>query len=109
MADSHPLHKITVNAAIKGRFAAIPFVFRTRGDFLTAHPPLANQWRTLVNAWLLLILAGMLETGWAVGLKYTAGFTKLWPSVWTATAMVASMWLLAVAVRELPVGTAYPV
>jgi quaternary ammonium compound-resistance protein SugE len=62
-----------------------------------------------VNAWLLLFLAGLLETGWAVGLKYSEGFTKLWPSVFTAVAMAASFYLLAVAVRTLPLGTAYAV
>ncbi|WP_153558775.1 DMT family transporter [Roseimaritima sediminicola] len=61
------------------------------------------------KAWLLLVAAGMLETGWAVGLKYTAGFTRLWPSLWTGLAMAASMFLLAVAIKKLPIGTAYPV
>ncbi len=60
-------------------------------------------------AWLYLLVAGLLEVGWAVGLKYTEGFTRLWPSVWTGAAMIASMFLLAVAVRELPIGTAYAV
>jgi quaternary ammonium compound-resistance protein SugE len=60
-------------------------------------------------AWALLIVAGLLEVGWAVGLKYTHGFSRLWPSVWTIGAMVASLWLLAVAVKTLPVGTAYSV
>ena len=60
-------------------------------------------------AWLYLGAAGLLEIGWAIGLKYTQGFTKLWPSVWTISAMVVSMWLLAVAVRTIPVGTGYAV
>jgi quaternary ammonium compound-resistance protein SugE len=60
-------------------------------------------------AWLILIVAGLLETGWAIGLKYTDGFTRFWPSVWTGLAMVASMYLLAVAARTLPIGTAYAV
>ena len=60
-------------------------------------------------AWTLLLLAALLEIGWAIGLKYTAGFTRLWPSVWTALAMVASMGLLAAAARSLPIGTAYAV
>jgi quaternary ammonium compound-resistance protein SugE len=59
--------------------------------------------------WLLLVVAGVLEVGWAIGLKYTHGFTRLWPSVWTAAAMVASMTLLGIAMRELPAGTAYAV
>jgi quaternary ammonium compound-resistance protein SugE len=60
-------------------------------------------------AWVVLVLAGVLEIGWAIGLKYTDGFTRLWPTVATLSAMIASMTLLGLAVRELPVGTAYAV
>jgi quaternary ammonium compound-resistance protein SugE len=60
-------------------------------------------------AWALLVAAGILEIGWAIGLKYTDGFTRLWPSVWTISAMAVSMYLLAVAARTLPIGTAYAV
>jgi quaternary ammonium compound-resistance protein SugE len=60
-------------------------------------------------AWLLLVLAGGLEIGWAIGLKYTDGFTRLVPTIATLAAMVASMTLLGLAVRVLPVGTAYAV
>lgn len=60
-------------------------------------------------AWVILAFAGILEIGWAVGLKYTAGFTRFWPSVGTITAMAASMGLLGVAVKTLPIGTAYAV
>src|SRR5262245_30437480 len=60
-------------------------------------------------AWIVLVVAGLLEMGWAVGLKYTQGFTKLWPSVFTIVAIIASMYLLAVAARTLPIGTAYAV
>lgn len=60
-------------------------------------------------AWTLLFIAGLLEIGWAIGLKYTDGFTRLVPSVLTISAMVASMYLLAVAARDLPIGTAYTV
>lgn len=60
-------------------------------------------------AWLLLVVAGVLEVGWAIGLKYTEGFTRLWPTVGTVTAMVLSVALLGVAMRTLPVGTAYAV
>lgn len=60
-------------------------------------------------AWTLLIIAGLFEIGWAIGLKYTEGFTRLWPSVWTVTAMVISVYLLAIAVRTLPIGTGYAV
>lgn len=60
-------------------------------------------------AWLLLMAAGVLEIGWAVGLKYTAGFTKPIPTALTILAMVASLGLLGLAIRDLPVGTAYAV
>jgi quaternary ammonium compound-resistance protein SugE len=61
------------------------------------------------TAWMVLVVAGVLETGWAVGLKYTHGFTRLWPSVGTAVAAVASMVLLAIAVKVIPLGTGYAV
>lgn len=60
-------------------------------------------------AWVVLLIAAMLEVGWAMGLKYTHGFTRLWPSVFTLFAMIASMYLLAIAARTLPIGTAYAV
>lgn len=60
-------------------------------------------------SWLLLILAGLFEIGWAIGLKYTDGFTRPWPSVGTALAMIVSLALLGVAMKSLPVGTAYAV
>jgi quaternary ammonium compound-resistance protein SugE len=63
----------------------------------------------VLMAWALLVAAGVLEIGWAIGLKYTDGFTRLWPSVWTIAAMVVSMYLLALAARTLPIGTAYAV
>jgi quaternary ammonium compound-resistance protein SugE len=60
-------------------------------------------------AWILLLVAALFEIGWAVGLKYTYGFTKLWPSLLTISTMVLSMVLLALAVRTIPVGTGYAV
>jgi quaternary ammonium compound-resistance protein SugE len=60
-------------------------------------------------AWTLLIIAGLFEIGWAIGLKYTEGFTRLWPSLWTAAAMVLSVVLLGLALRTIPVGTGYAV
>lgn len=59
--------------------------------------------------WVMLGIAGLLEVGWAVGLKYTDGFTRFWPSAGTILAMVASMGLLGLAVKTLPIGTAYAV
>lgn len=60
-------------------------------------------------SWIVLVIAGLFEVGWAIGLKSTEGFTRLWPSVGTAAAMLASIGLLGLAMRELPVGTAYAV
>ena len=60
-------------------------------------------------AWIVLLVAGIMEVGWAVGLKYTDGFTRLWPTVATGAALVASMGLLGIALRTLPLGTAYAV
>lgn len=60
-------------------------------------------------AWVYLFIAGLLETGWAIGLKYCAGFTRLWPSVWTIIGMTASFYFLSLAVQTLPVGTGYAI
>lgn len=60
-------------------------------------------------AWVYLIVAGLLEVVWAVGLKYSEGFSKLTPSIITVAGMIASFWLLALALRALPLGTAYAV
>jgi quaternary ammonium compound-resistance protein SugE len=60
-------------------------------------------------AWLYLTVAGLFEIGWAVGLKYTDGFSRLWPSVWTVAAMAISFILLSLALRSLPIGTAYAI
>ena len=60
-------------------------------------------------AWTVLVLAGFLEIGWAIGLKYTDGFTRWLPSALTIVAMAGSMWLLAIALRSIPIGTAYAV
>ena len=60
-------------------------------------------------AWVILTIAGLLEVGWAIGLKYTDGFTRTWPTLWTVAAMIGSLWLLGIAMKSLPVGTAYSV
>ncbi|MFL6675270.1 MAG: quaternary ammonium compound efflux SMR transporter SugE [Massilia sp.] len=60
-------------------------------------------------SWIILFVAGLLEVAWAVGLKYTAGFTRLWPSVFTLVTMAASIGMLGLALRQLPLGTAYAV
>ena len=59
--------------------------------------------------WVLLVVAGLFEVVWAIGLKYTEGFTRLWPSVGTVVAMCLSVLLLGLAVRSLPIGTAYAI
>ena len=59
--------------------------------------------------WIILILAGIFEIGWAIGLKYTEGFTRPWPTVGTVLAMIISLGLLGIAMKSLPVGTAYAV
>jgi quaternary ammonium compound-resistance protein SugE len=59
--------------------------------------------------WILLVIAGLFEVGWAIGLKYTEGFTRFWPSVGTVLAMLLSVGLLGIAMRGLPVGTSYAV
>jgi quaternary ammonium compound-resistance protein SugE len=63
----------------------------------------------VMNSWILLVLAGLLEICWALGLKSTDGFTRLWPSVFVGGALVASLVLLSIAVKQLPIGTAYAV
>jgi quaternary ammonium compound-resistance protein SugE len=59
--------------------------------------------------WIILVLAGIFEIGWAIGLKYTEGFTRLWPTVGTVAAMAVSLSLLGIAMKSLPVGTAYAI
>ena len=60
-------------------------------------------------AWLYLLIAGLFEVGWAIGLKYTEGFSRLWPSLATIAAMIISLGFLGLALKTLPVGTAYAV
>ena len=59
--------------------------------------------------WTYLVIAGLFEIGWAIGLKYTEGFTRIWPSIGTAASMAVSVFLLAKALRDIPVGTGYAV
>ena len=63
----------------------------------------------MTTSWILLLIAGLLEVVWAIGLKYTEGFSRLVPSLITITAMIASVWLLALALKGIPVGTGYAV
>lgn len=60
-------------------------------------------------AWVILVAAGLFEVGWAIGLKYTEGFTRLWPTLGTIFAIIISLWLLEIAMKSLPVGTAYSI
>jgi quaternary ammonium compound-resistance protein SugE len=87
---------------------------RTSGIWSTTAPSgdehlILNRTPYIVKSWILLFTAALLEVGWAIGLKYTHGFTRLWPSVATIATMAASMYLLALAARTLPIGTAYAV
>ncbi|KIQ98142.1 quaternary ammonium compound efflux SMR transporter SugE [Lysobacter sp. A03] len=59
--------------------------------------------------WILLLTAGLFEIAWAIGLKYSEGFTRLWPTVGTLVAMAISVWMLGIAMKNLPVGTAYAI
>jgi len=61
------------------------------------------------QAWVILVIAGLFETGWAIGLKYTEGFTRLWPTLATLASMTISVLLLGLALKQLPVGTGYAV
>lgn len=60
-------------------------------------------------AWIVLVVAGLFEVGWAIGLKYTDGFTRLWPTLGTVASMIVSLFLLGLALKTLPVGTAYAI
>jgi quaternary ammonium compound-resistance protein SugE len=62
-----------------------------------------------MNPWVIILIAGLMETGWALGLKYSEGFTRFWPSVITVVLALGSFYLLSVAMKSLPVGTAYAV
>jgi len=82
----------------------------SRPDFSFGDDPaIAGELMSPQLSWFLLLLAGLFEVAWAVGLKYTEGFTRLWPSVGTAAAMLVSVVLLGVSLKSLPVGTAYAV
>ncbi|QOW21334.1 quaternary ammonium compound efflux SMR transporter SugE [Novilysobacter avium] len=59
--------------------------------------------------WIILLTAGLFEIAWAIGLKYSEGFTRLWPTVGTLAAMAISVWMLGIAMKSLPVGTAYAI
>lgn len=86
---------------------------RTRGSplapFIREYPGTTHLFKEDAMAWIILVLAGLFEIGWAIGLKYTEGFTRLWPTVGTVVAMIISLWLLGMAMKSLPVGTAYAI
>jgi quaternary ammonium compound-resistance protein SugE len=94
---------------------AAKLVLPARDDPGCGHPRTGTTRRSARSAkgnivvWFVLLIAGILEVVWAVGLKYTEGFTRLWPTVGTVAAMVASVGLLGLAMRTLPAGTAYAV
>ena len=82
---------------------------RIAGTTPPEHQPGTALMKGFSMSWILLTVAGLFEIAWAIGLKYTDGFSRLWPSIGTLGAMVASVLLLGVAMKELPVGTAYAV
>lgn len=68
-----------------------------------------NSFMSTKTAWMILVLAGLFEVAWAIGLKYTEGFSRLWPTLWTLLAMAVSFLLLGLAVKILPIGSAYSI
>ena len=83
--------------------------FRDDPDCIQTRQGRPSKKRSVTVAWISLLIAGLFEVGWAIGLKYTDGFSKLWPTVWTVAAMIVSLAFLEYALRTLPVGTAYAV
>ena len=92
-------------------FGSVAFYISRRRDGPAFHSNLVGTARHTENrmAWIYLLLAGLLEIGWAIGLKYTEGFTKLVPTVLTVASMVVSIALLGLAVKTLPIGTGYAI
>jgi len=95
--------------AISRQYDAVPCGIKRYRNAIRLKGRPIGQSRSGYMDWVILVIAGLFETGWAIGLKYTHGFTRLWPSVWTVLAMGVSLWLLGIAIRSLPVGTAYSV
>lgn len=85
-------------------------LFRSEDDLTSLFQPgTAPQTREVFMNWFILIVAGLFEIGWAVGLKYTEGFARPWPTAGTVLAMAISLGLLGIAMTSLPVGTAYAI
>lgn len=79
------------------------------GEYQGTAPFIRRKSMSVSTSWLVLLIAGLFEVGWAIGLKYSAGFTRFWPSVGTALAMIISVGLLGLAMKQLPVGSAYAI
>jgi quaternary ammonium compound-resistance protein SugE len=102
---------------VAGRIDAEAHSLRRRGSAQSRFEPdrpadnrrFDQQRKGAFMAWFILVLAGLFEVGWAIGLKYTDGFTRLWPTVGTVLAMIISLGLLGLAMKSLPVGTSYAV
>lgn len=90
-------------------FACWLSIFRLGVRFAPVRTVCGHLFLPSAMPWLILIIAGLLEVSWAIGLKYTHGFTRLWPSAGTVIALIASVYLLAVAAKSIPIGTAYAV
>ena len=83
---------------------------KANSTFLVSEEPTRSREVVLTYMnWLYLFIAGLFEIAWAIGLKYTEGWTRLWPSLITAVLMIASFYFLSLAVRTLPIGTAYAI
>ena len=96
-----------------GRNAQCSIQFCVAGDGQNSVPaamlPPANGGQQNFMDWLYLLIAGLLEVGWAIGLKYTQGFTRLWPSIGTIVCMAVSFFFLSLALKTIPIGTGYAV
>jgi quaternary ammonium compound-resistance protein SugE len=99
----HRLQRAYDPLTAAGEAPALPVRTRSAGALAT------QDRKGIAMNWFILVLAGLFEIGWAIGLKYTEGFTRLWPTVGTVLAMAISVVLLGIAMKSLPIGTAYAV
>jgi quaternary ammonium compound-resistance protein SugE len=100
---------VTVNDGVRARVAATHDVHRTDKKKAKAGGDIATRELTRMTAWTALLLAGLMEIAWALGLKFSGGFTRVWPSVGTVMALGSSFVFLGLSLRTVPLGTAYAV
>lgn len=106
---ANPLPHLIFQPPGRERLLAPDHLTDRSNDPSLGHPPKRADPEGCRMAWIYLLIAGLLEIGWAIGLKYTEGFSRLWPSVLTIAAMIFSLTFLGLALKTLPVGTAYAV